>query len=195
MLFDLSLLADVSVRAGTSMDDLFPDLQGFTPRASTSRAPATHGFAIDPALAGSSASRRQGGGGGAYWDDEDEDADAGGLLGYAGAPQRTHGRGGGGGGGGGRDGASTGDEQDDDSSLDGSEYETDAEDEFAAATQTGATGRLPPRRADKGKGRSRLADNDDGGDDDDDIRFRLDEQGEQDLEYGSHYSVSLGVVD
>jgi methionyl-tRNA formyltransferase len=52
-----------------------------------------------------------------------------------------------------------------------------------------------PRRADKGKGRARQADNDDGGDDDDDIRFRLDEQGEQDLEYGSHYSVSLGVVD
>ncbi|KWU45778.1 TPR-like protein [Rhodotorula sp. JG-1b] len=132
------------------MDDLFPDLQGFTPRASTSRAPATHGFAIDPALAGSSASRRQGGGGGAYWDDEDEDADAGGLLGYA----------------------------DDDSSLDGSEYETDTEDELAAATQTGT------RRADKGKGRAREPDNDDGGggDDDDDIRFQLDDQGEQDLD-------------
>ncbi|TKA57180.1 hypothetical protein B0A53_01136 [Rhodotorula sp. CCFEE 5036] len=160
------------------MDDLFPDLQGFTPRASTSRAPATHaaggGFAIDPALQGPSTSRRHAGGD-AYWDDEDEDADAGGLFGYAGGPQRRHGR----------DGASTGDEQDqedDDSSLDGSEYETDAEDEFAAATQTGATGRLPPRRADKGKGRARQADNDDGGDDDDDIRFRLDEQGEQDLD-------------
>ena len=87
------------------MDDLFPDLQGFTPRASTSRAPATHaaggGFAIDPALQGPSTSRRHAGGD-AYWDDEDEDADAGGLFGYAGGPQRRHGR----------DGASTGDEQD-----------------------------------------------------------------------------------
>lgn len=163
------------------MQDLFPDLQGFTPRASTSRAPATHagggGFAIDPALQPTSASRTHAGGD-AYWDDEDEDGDAGGLFGYAGGPQRRLGRGGGG-----RDGASTGDEQDqDDSSLDGSEYETDAEDEFAAATQIGTAGQLPPRRADKGKGRAREPDNDGGGDDDDDIRFQLDDQGEQDLE-------------
>lgn len=153
------------------MDDLFPDLQGFTPRASTSRAPATHaqgrgGFAIDPALQGPSTSRTQGD---AYWDDEDEQ-DAGGLFGYPSAPQRRpHGR----------DGASTEDEQDqdqDDSSLDGSEYETDAEDEFAAATTR--TGQPPPRRVDKGKGRAQEPDEDDG----DDIRFQLDDQGEQDLE-------------
>ncbi|BGP22119.1 transcription factor TFIIIC subunit tfc4 [Rhodotorula toruloides] len=56
------------------MEDLIPELQGFTPRASTSQAPA---FALDPALAGpgpsSSAAPARRSRGGAYWDEEDED--------------------------------------------------------------------------------------------------------------------------
>lgn len=162
------------------MDDLFPDLCGFTPRASTSRA-----IAIDPALQGqrpaSSAAltRRQASGraGDAYWDDEDdEDGGAGALFGFA--PRQS-----------GRDDASTASQDDDDDdddhgddeSLDGSEYETDAVDEFAATTQV-TTGQAA-RRGDKGKGRAqgRTAGGDDR--DDDDQRFALDDRGDEDLEY------------
>ncbi|GAA5873300.1 hypothetical protein JCM3774_005935 [Rhodotorula dairenensis] len=162
------------------MDDLFPDLQGFTPRASTSRA-----VAIDPALQGqrpaSSASRarRHGGPGDAYWDDQD-DEDGGGasaLLGFATqAPRRS-----------GRDDASTDSDDEDDSdddddeSLDGSQYETDAVDEFAAVTQV-RTGQAL-RRAGKGKGRAHPGTGEEADDgDDDDQRFELDDQGEQDLD-------------
>ncbi|GAA6000915.1 hypothetical protein JCM10207_004717 [Rhodosporidiobolus poonsookiae] len=54
------------------MEDLIPELQGFTPRSSASQ------FAIDPALAGpgpsSSASRaRRSGGASQYWDENEED--------------------------------------------------------------------------------------------------------------------------
>ncbi|BGP05258.1 transcription factor TFIIIC subunit tfc4 [Rhodotorula toruloides] len=56
------------------MEDLISELQGFTPRASTSQAPT---FALDPALAGpgpsSSAARARRSQGSAYWDEEDED--------------------------------------------------------------------------------------------------------------------------
>ncbi|GAA5979094.1 hypothetical protein JCM10908_002802 [Rhodotorula pacifica] len=168
------------------MDDLFPDPQGFTPRASTSRGTgAAASFAIDPALQGprpaSSAARarRLTKGGDAYWDGGDEeDGDAGAeLLGYANeATSRAA-----------RDDASTDEEEDDDDdeeedeSLDGSEYETDAEDEFAAATQlrSGGSGKAT-RRSSKGKGRATATA--EGADDEDDQRFQLDGEGDEDLD-------------
>ncbi|GAA5957881.1 hypothetical protein JCM21900_001296 [Sporobolomyces salmonicolor] len=134
-----------------------PELQGFTPRASTSRTPAS-AFAIDPALAGlrtaSSASRARD----IYWDeddgieydDEDDDYDSQGLAGE--------------------------DEPEED--------ETDAEEEFAATQQAGT--RVKRGRASQGgllgpdgsilsaeKGKGRAVDQDDDGDEDEENLGRL----------------------
>ncbi|GAA5886248.1 hypothetical protein JCM5296_003537 [Sporobolomyces johnsonii] len=135
-----------------------PELQGYTPRASTSRAPAS-AFAIDPALAApyppSSASRARDN----YWDEDDgleyDDDD---------------------------------DDDDDSQGLGGEddleEDETDAEEEFAATQQAGA--RAKRARANQGgllgpdgsiisaeKGKGRAVDQDDDGDDDEENIGRL----------------------
>lgn len=146
------------------MDDLFPDLQGFTPRASTSKQPVA-GFALDPALASNGNATRQATGGrgedDAYWDDDD-DAGDGNLFGPRSriAPQRRA--------------SDTGDDHDDDDEEeeDATESETDAEDEYAAATQ--GRGRTGASGSGNGKGKGRAADNDQS--------FRLDEQADEDLE-------------
>ncbi|GJN87835.1 hypothetical protein Rhopal_000790-T1 [Rhodotorula paludigena] len=134
------------------MESLVPELQGFTPRPSTSNSAP---FALDPALAGpgpaSSAALAGRARYDAYWDDEDE---------Y----------------------------DDHEDSLDGSQYETDAEDEYQATqsrlpgaagakrTRRSSAGPLaqdgtPPAgaRVDKGKGRAAdqdlfALDDDEGGD-------------------------------
>ncbi|GAA5921558.1 hypothetical protein JCM1841_000569 [Sporobolomyces salmonicolor] len=134
-----------------------PELQGFTPRASTSRTPAS-AFAIDPALAGlrtaSSASRGRdnywGEDDGIEYDDEDDDYDSQGLAGE--------------------------DEPEED--------ETDAEEEFAATQQAGT--RAKRGRASQGgllgpdgsilsaeKGKGRAVDQDDDGDEDEENLGRL----------------------
>lgn len=150
------------------MDDLFPNLQGFTPRASTSKQPAA-GFALDPALAstgGTTAPRQALGGRGeddAYWDDDDDAGDGNLFDSTTGtAPRRR---------------ASVassndGDDDDDEDDEDATESETDAEDEYAAATQ--GQGRARGTGGGNGKGKGRAVDHDQ--------TFRLDEQADEDLE-------------
>ncbi|POY73527.1 hypothetical protein BMF94_3464 [Rhodotorula taiwanensis] len=150
------------------MDDLFPNLQGFTPRASTSKQPAA-GFALDPALAstgGTTAPRQALGGRGeddAYWDDDDDAGDGNLFDSTTGtAPRRR---------------ASVassndGDDDDDEDDEDATESETDAEDEYAAATQ--GQGRARGTGGGNGKGKGRAVDHDQ--------TFRLDEQADEDLD-------------